>query len=63
MPGTTLLVLSVLVIDKSVIWTTLSVSVAELLAKFGSVTPAPAVTVAVLLRLPVADALTFAVTV
>src|SRR6266481_9896289 len=34
-----------------------SVSVAELLAGFGSVTPPGAVTVAVLLRLPVADGL------
>ena len=54
---------SVLVIDRSAVGMSVSVSVAELLPGVGSVTPAGAATVAVLTRLPVADALIVAVTV
>ena len=55
--------LSDLVIDRSAVGTRLSTSVAVLLAPFGSVVPAAAVTVAVLLSVPDADPLTLAITV
>ena len=47
---------SVLVIDRSALAASVSLSVAELLPGVGSVTPPGAVTVAVLLKLPVAAA-------
>ena len=47
---------SVLVIDRSALAASVSLSVAELLPGVGSVTPAGAVTVAVLLSVPVAAA-------
>src|SRR5882672_6784800 len=52
-PGTATVCPSVFVIERSA-WAVVSVSVAELLARFGSATPAGVVTVAVLLRFPVA---------
>ena len=55
-PGTTFEALSVLVMLKSAVTATVSVSVAMLLPGVGSVTPAGTVTVAVLTRLPVAPA-------
>src|SRR5207248_4219445 len=55
-PGTTFEALSVLVMLKSAVTVTVSVSVAPLLPGVGSVTPAGTVTVAVLTRLPVAPA-------
>jgi hypothetical protein len=51
------------VIPRFALPTRVSVSVAELLARFGSVTPPGAVTVAVFTRVPVAPALIVAVTV
>jgi hypothetical protein len=54
---------SVLVTARSAIGVSVSVSVALLFPVDGSVTPAGAVTVAVLLRLPVADGETTAFTV
>src|SRR5512139_3384600 len=56
-PGIAVAWPSVFVIERSAPGTTVSVSVAELLARFGSVTPPGAAIVAVLLRLPVADGL------
>lgn len=55
-PGTSVADPSVLVIDRSAVGFKVSVSVAELFAGVGSVTPPGAATVAVLTRLPVADA-------
>ena len=55
MPGISVAAPSVLVIDRSACGVSVSVSVALLFAVFGSVTPPGAVTVAVLVRLPVAD--------
>jgi hypothetical protein len=55
-PAATEVTPSVLVMDRSAVAPSPSTSVAELLAGFGSVTPAGAATVAVLVRLPVADA-------
>jgi hypothetical protein len=57
-PGTALATPSVSVIERSACGANVSVSVAELLAGVGSVTPPGTVTVAVLTRLPVAAALT-----
>src|SRR3954453_16925065 len=54
---------SVLVIDRSPVGVSVSVSVAELLAGVGSVTDAGADTVAVFARVPVADTETVPVTV
>ncbi len=54
MPGTTVLRPSVLVIDTSAVGVSVSMSLAELLADDGSVTPAGACTVAVLVSEPVA---------
>jgi hypothetical protein len=62
-PVTAVVCPSVLVTERSVPSVSVSVSVAELLARFGSVTPLGGNTVAVLLRLPVADELTVPVTV
>jgi hypothetical protein len=62
-PGTFVATPSVLVIDSSAVGVRVSVSVAELLAGVGSVTPAGAAIAAVLTKLPVAEALTVAVTV
>ena len=62
-PGTSVAAPSVLVIDRFAVGTNVSVSVAELLPGVGSVTPAGGATVAVLTRLPVADADTVPVTV
>jgi hypothetical protein len=56
-PGTAVVCPSVFVIERSAWAVSVSVSVAELLAGFGSVTPTEGITVAVLVRLPVADAL------
>src|SRR6266436_4617242 len=56
-PGTALDWPSVFVIERSACGVRVSVSVAELLLGFGSVVPPGAATVAVLLRLPVAEAL------
>jgi len=53
-PGTSPVAPSVLVIDRSAVGTNVSVSVAVLLAVFGSVTPAATVAVAVLGSDPVA---------
>ena len=53
-PGVAEVTPSVLVIDRSADAAKVSVSVAELLPGVGSVTPAGAATVAVLLRVPVA---------
>ena len=55
-PGVAVVTPSVLVIDRSAVALSVSLSVAELLPGFGSVTPPGAVTVAVLLSVPVADA-------
>ena len=62
-PGMTEATPSVLVIDRSAVGFNVSVSVAELLAGVGSVTPTGGVMVAVLTRLPVAPATTVPVTV
>ena len=59
-PGTTEAIPSVLVIDRSAVGFNVSVSVAELFAGVGSVTPAGTATVAVLTRVPVAVATTVA---
>src|SRR5581483_6457274 len=56
-PGTAVVLPSVLVICRSAWGVSVSVSVALLFPGLGSITPAGAVTVAVLLRLPVAPAL------
>ena len=63
MPGTSLAAPSVLVIDRSACGVSVSVSVALLFPGVGSVTPAGSVTVAVLDRFPVAEALMVADTV
>ena len=57
-PGTAARTPSVLVMDRSALGVRLSVSVALLSAGSGSVTPAGGLTVAVLLREPVAEGLT-----
>lgn len=57
MPATSVVVLSVFVIDRSAVAPSELVSVAELLAELGSVTPAGTAIAAVLDRLPVADSL------
>src|SRR5437773_177024 len=57
-PGTAVAWPSVFVIERSAPGIKVSVSVAELLVGFGSVTPSGAATVAVLTRVPVADVLT-----
>src|SRR5260370_1190951 len=62
-PGTAVVTPSVLVMLKSACGVRASVSVTELLPGVGSVVPAGAVTLAVLLRLPVAEAEIVAVTV
>ena len=62
-PGTAVAVPSVLVIARSAVGTSVSVSVAELFAGFGSVTPAGVAIVAVLLSVPTAAAETVPVTV
>ena len=62
-PGTFDATPSVLVIDRSTVGVNVSVSVASLLAGVASVTPDGGTTVAVLTRVPVAEALTVAVTV
>jgi hypothetical protein len=62
-PGTSIATPSVLVIDRSPVGFSASVSVAELLPGVGSVTPPGTAIAAVLMRLPVADALIVAVTV
>lgn len=54
-PGTTEATPSVFVIDRSAVGVKVSVSVAELLAGVGSVTPEGGATVAVLTSVPVAD--------
>ena len=54
-PGTSVVAPSVLVIDRSAVPESVSVSVAELLPLVGSVTPTGAAIVAVLLSDPVAD--------
>ncbi len=56
MPGTAVVAPSVLVIDRSAVGVSVSVSVAELFAGVGSVTPAGGATVAVLTSVPVAAA-------
>src|SRR3954469_12829168 len=61
-PAVTVVTPSVFVIDRSAVGLSVSVSVAELFALFGSVTPAGGVTVAVLLNVPVALALMLALT-
>ena len=63
MPGVSVVALSVLVIDRSALGTSVSVSVAELFAADGSVTPVGAEMVAVLLNEPVALGEMFAVSV
>ena len=63
MPGTSVSAPSVLVITRSAVGVSVSVSVAALLPGAGSVTPAPTDTVAVLASEPVAPAETVAVTV
>ena len=63
LPGVIVVVLSVLVIDRSACGMIVSVSVALLSAGFGSVVPIGAVTVAVLASEPVAVAASVAVTV
>ena len=63
MPGTTVVLLSVLVMLRSACGVNVSVSVAVLLAGVGSVVPCGAATVAVLTSVPVADGLTVPVTV
>jgi hypothetical protein len=55
-PGVAVVTPSVLVIERSADAARVSLSVAELLAGFGSVTPPGAATVAVLLKIPLADA-------
>ena len=55
MPGTTVVVPSVLVTDRSTSGVSVSVSVAVLLLRSGSSVPIGAVTVAVVTRAPVAD--------
>src|SRR5439155_1312528 len=55
-PGVAVVTPSVLVIERSALAPSASLSVAELLPGVGSVTPAGAATVAVLLSVPVADA-------
>src|SRR3954470_2550904 len=55
-PAVAVVTPSVLVIERSALAPRVSLSVAELLAGVGSVTPAGAATVAVLLRVPVAAA-------
>ena len=62
-PGTSVNEPSVLVIDRSAVGLNVSLSVAELFAGVGSVTPPGAATVAVFTNVPVADALTAPVTV
>ena len=62
-PATTAAEPSVLVIDRSAVGASVSVSVAELLATDGSVTPVGAAMVAVLASDPVAPAAMFAVSV
>jgi hypothetical protein len=62
-PGTAVATPSVFVIERSAFPVRVSVSVAELLAGVGSVTPAPVATVAVFTRFPVAPALIAAFTV
>src|SRR5213075_1185483 len=62
-PAVAVVTPSVLVIDRSADLVIVSLSVAELLPGVGSVTPAGAVTVAVLDRVPVAAALMLADTV
>jgi hypothetical protein len=62
-PGTSLTEPSVFVTARSDCGVAVSVSVAELLPAFGSVTPAGAATVAVSTRLPVAEGLVVSVTV
>src|SRR5512135_3650482 len=62
-PGATVVALSVFVIEGSAPEMTASVSVAVLLAGLGSFTPAGAVTVAVLVRVPTAETLTVVFTV
>src|SRR5229473_3294657 len=62
-PGTAVVAPSVLVMLRSACGVSVSVSVAVLLPGVGSVVPAGAVTLAVLLRLPVAEAEMLAVTV
>src|SRR3954451_21516020 len=62
-PGTAEAAPSVLVIDRSPVGVSVSVSVAELLAGVGSVTDAGAETGAVFARVPVADAESVPVTV
>ncbi len=63
LPGITVVTPSVFVIVRSAVGLSVSVSVALLLPGVGSVTPAGAVTVAVLASVPVAVAETVAVTV
>ena len=63
LPGTAVNEPSVLVIERSAVGLSVSVSVAVLLAGFGSLTPTGAVTVAVLTRVPVAAAESVAVSV
>src|SRR6476469_9732376 len=60
-PGTAVVWPSVLVIDRSARGVSVSVSVGLLLVGSGSVSPGGGVTVAVLVRAPVADGLTWAV--
>ena len=55
-PGTAVVTPSVFVIPRFACGVNVSVSVAELLAPFGSVVPPGAATVAVFTRVPVADA-------
>jgi hypothetical protein len=62
-PGTAVVCPSVFVIDRSACGVSVSESVALLFVGFGSVTPPGTATVAVLLRVPVADALTVPVSV
>src|SRR5262245_37388709 len=62
-PGTAVVTPSVFVIARSACGVSVSVSVAELLAGVGSVTPAGAATVAVFDRVPVVAALIVALTV
>src|SRR6185312_2278192 len=62
-PGVAVVTPSVTVMARSALATSVSLSVAELLPGVGSVTPAGAVTVAVLLSVPVAAALIVALAV
>jgi len=61
-PGTTEVAWLVLVICRSAVEFTGSLSVAALLPSMGSIVPAGVVTVAVVLNVPVADGLTTPVT-